>query len=187
MAFLKCGECCSFTCTSISHKILTLTKVNTYGLLYEWKGSDNSLKPLLLAAHQGRFVRLRQSCQLHPPTESTDTPRCADVVPVEPRTVDQWTHPPYSGYYDGESIWGRGSFDDKSGLIGILYAAAAFSSPVAPGSELKTVQPLKLCSRKNSSLLALSFSLSALMKKSAARRLAIQYFLQLFVRAWFRC
>ncbi|KAH9975658.1 carboxypeptidase S [Russula compacta] len=79
----------------LTHRILTLTKVNTYGLLYEWKGSDDSLKPLLLAAHQ-------------------------DVVPVEPKTVDQWTHPPYSGYYDGEFIWGRGSSDDKSGLIGIL-------------------------------------------------------------------
>ncbi|KAI9440733.1 hypothetical protein H4582DRAFT_2074520 [Lactarius indigo] len=78
-----------------SHETLTLTKVNTYGLLYEWKGSDDSLKPLLLAAHQ-------------------------DVVPVEPKTVDQWKYPPYSGHYDGESIWGRGSTDDKSGLIGIF-------------------------------------------------------------------
>ncbi|KAN0115631.1 carboxypeptidase S [Russula decolorans] len=79
----------------LSHKGLTLTKVNTYGLLYEWKGSDDSLKPLLLAAHQ-------------------------DVVPVEPETVDKWEHPPYSGYYDGQFVWGRGSSDDKSGLIGIL-------------------------------------------------------------------
>ena len=39
----------------ISHKSLTLTKVNTYGLLYEWKGSDDSLRPLLLAAHQGLY------------------------------------------------------------------------------------------------------------------------------------
>ncbi|KAH9987513.1 hypothetical protein BJV77DRAFT_1070482 [Russula vinacea] len=60
----------------LAHESLTLTKVNTYGLLYEWKGSDDSLKPLLLAAHQ-------------------------DVVPVEPETVDQWEYPPYSGYYDG--------------------------------------------------------------------------------------
>ncbi|KAH9987511.1 hypothetical protein BJV77DRAFT_1070480 [Russula vinacea] len=74
---------------------LTLIKVNTYGLLYEWKGSDDTLKPLLLAAHQ-------------------------DVVPVEPETVDQWEYPPYSGYYDGKFIWGRGSSDDKCGLIGIL-------------------------------------------------------------------
>ncbi|KAI0251422.1 carboxypeptidase S [Lactifluus subvellereus] len=79
----------------LTHETLTLTKVNTYGLLYEWKGSDDSLKPLLLAAHQ-------------------------DVVPVNPETIDQWTYPPYSGYYDGEFIWGRGSIDDKSGLIGIL-------------------------------------------------------------------
>ena len=41
------------TLTFVSHKRLTLTKVNTYGLLYEWKGADSSLKPLLLAAHQG--------------------------------------------------------------------------------------------------------------------------------------
>jgi len=79
----------------LTHETLTLTKVNTYGLLYEWKGSDNTLKPLLLAAHQ-------------------------DVVPVDPKTVDQWKFPPYSGHYDGESIWGRGSTDDKSGLIGIF-------------------------------------------------------------------
>ncbi|KIJ32588.1 hypothetical protein M422DRAFT_265612 [Sphaerobolus stellatus SS14] len=32
-------------------------------------------KPLLLAAHQ-------------------------DIVPVDPRTVDQWVHPPYSGYFE---------------------------------------------------------------------------------------
>jgi hypothetical protein len=35
------------------HVALTLTKVNTYALLYEWKGSDVSLKPLLFTAHQG--------------------------------------------------------------------------------------------------------------------------------------
>ncbi|KAF7366779.1 Gly-X carboxypeptidase [Mycena sanguinolenta] len=79
------------------HETLELTKVNTYGLLYEWKGSDESLKPILLAAHQ-------------------------DVVPVEEETLDEWTYPPYSGHYDGEYIWGRGSSDDKSGLIGVMVA-----------------------------------------------------------------
>lgn len=37
-----------------SHSTLELTKVNTYGLVYVWKGTDSSLKPLLLAAHQGK-------------------------------------------------------------------------------------------------------------------------------------
>ncbi|KDQ61781.1 hypothetical protein JAAARDRAFT_31262 [Jaapia argillacea MUCL 33604] len=79
------------------HSTLELTKVNTYGLVYVWKGSDASFKPLLLAAHQ-------------------------DVVPVDPTTVEQWEHPPYSGYFDGDRIWGRESSDDKSGLIGIMSA-----------------------------------------------------------------
>ncbi|KAG8691371.1 hypothetical protein FRC09_011641 [Ceratobasidium sp. 395] len=77
------------------HKNLELEKVNTYGLLYTWTGSDSSLKPLLLMGHQ-------------------------DVVPVDPKTVNQWKQPPFSGYYDGTYVWGRGSGDDKSGLIGIL-------------------------------------------------------------------
>ncbi|KAI0343236.1 carboxypeptidase S [Trametopsis cervina] len=77
------------------HATLKLTKVNTWGLVYEWVGSDPSLKPVLLAAHQ-------------------------DVVPVNPETVGEWTHEPFSGDFDGERIHGRGSVDDKSGLISIL-------------------------------------------------------------------
>ncbi|KZP26579.1 carboxypeptidase S [Athelia psychrophila] len=77
------------------HSTLKVTKVNTYGLVYHWQGSDADLKPILLAAHQ-------------------------DVVPVHPNTVKEWKYPPYSGHFDGKSIWGRGSIDDKSGLIGIM-------------------------------------------------------------------
>ncbi|KAG8770390.1 hypothetical protein FRC12_004298 [Ceratobasidium sp. 428] len=77
------------------HTTLTQTRINTHALLYHWPGSDSSLKPILLTAHQ-------------------------DVVPVDPNTVDLWTHPPYSGHYDGTWVWGRGSTDDKTGLVGIL-------------------------------------------------------------------
>ncbi|CAE6471865.1 unnamed protein product [Rhizoctonia solani] len=79
----------------IPHATLTQTRINTHALLYHWPGSDSSLKPILLTAHQ-------------------------DVVPVEPNTVSSWLHPPYSGHYDGTWIWGRGATDDKSGLVGIL-------------------------------------------------------------------
>ncbi|KAK7686368.1 hypothetical protein QCA50_010592 [Cerrena zonata] len=77
------------------HSTLVLTKVNTYGLLFEWKGSDETLKPLLLMGHQ-------------------------DVVPVNPDTVNEWTYPPYSGHFDGKLLWGRGSSDDKNDLIGFM-------------------------------------------------------------------
>jgi Gly-Xaa carboxypeptidase len=36
-----------------SHSTLRLSKVNTYGLMYVWEGFDASIKPVLLAAHQG--------------------------------------------------------------------------------------------------------------------------------------
>ncbi|KAG1876513.1 hypothetical protein DFJ58DRAFT_649311 [Suillus subalutaceus] len=78
------------------YESLDVTKVNTYGLVFHWQGST-SAKPYILAAHQ-------------------------DVVPVEGQTVKEWKHDPYSGYYDGTWIWGRGTCDDKSDLIRQLLA-----------------------------------------------------------------
>nr|POE69007.1 carboxypeptidase s [Quercus suber] len=77
------------------HAGLTLEKVNTHGLLFTWAGSAPAQKPLVLMAHQ-------------------------DVVPVPAATVDAWTYPPFSGFYDGQSIWGRGSSDCKNQLIAVL-------------------------------------------------------------------
>ncbi|KAL4881630.1 hypothetical protein BJY04DRAFT_227717 [Aspergillus karnatakaensis] len=78
-----------------------LETINKFGLLYTINGTDPTLKPTLLMAHQ-------------------------DVVPVaDPST---WTHPPFSGYFDGEWIWGRGSSDDKNSLTGILSAVEALVS-----------------------------------------------------------
>lgn len=82
------------------HSTLQLEKINTHALLYTWAGSNPDLKPTLLMAHQ-------------------------DVVPVPAATVKQWTHPPFSGYYDGKFVWGRGSSDCKNQLVGILEAVEA--------------------------------------------------------------
>jgi Gly-Xaa carboxypeptidase len=78
------------------YESLNVTKVNTYGLVFHWQGSTTA-KPYILAAHQ-------------------------DVVPVDSQTVKDWKYDPYSGYYDGTWIWGRGSCDDKSDLIRQLLA-----------------------------------------------------------------
>ena len=79
------------------HSTLELETVNVHGLVYSWQGSDNSLKPLLLMAHQ-------------------------DVVPVPESTIPAWTHPPFEGFFDGKLIWGRGAADCKNSLTGILEA-----------------------------------------------------------------
>ncbi|KAF8826042.1 hypothetical protein HHX47_DHR6000409 [Lentinula edodes] len=59
----------------IPYSTLKVITVNTYGLVLHWQGSDATLKPLLLTAHQ-------------------------DVVPVDWSNEDKWVHPPYSGSYD---------------------------------------------------------------------------------------
>jgi Gly-Xaa carboxypeptidase len=87
----------------LAHATLQLEKINTHGLLYTWAGMDPSLKPNLLMAHQ-------------------------DVVPVPDSTVKQWTHPPFSGNYDGKFVWGRGASDCKNQLMAILNAVEALIS-----------------------------------------------------------
>lgn len=77
------------------HKKLTLDKVNKFGLVYTWKGTNKEKKPILLAAHQ-------------------------DVVPVQEETVDQWTYPPFEGGFDGKFLYGSGVSDCKNLLIGLL-------------------------------------------------------------------
>ncbi|GAA5958380.1 hypothetical protein JCM8115_002448 [Rhodotorula mucilaginosa] len=85
------------------YSTLQVEKVQKYGLLMTWKAKERgdgakSRKPIVLMAHQ-------------------------DVVPVNPETVDEWAHPPFSGEIDEEGyVWGRGAADCKNTLIGILAA-----------------------------------------------------------------
>ncbi|KAK6342359.1 hypothetical protein TWF718_007759 [Orbilia javanica] len=76
-------------------RYLRVETVNRYGRVYTWEGSDRSLKPVLLLAHQ-------------------------DVVPVEQETLNEWEYPPYSGDFRDGFIWGRGALDDKNQLVGIM-------------------------------------------------------------------
>src|SRR5213594_3972802 len=89
------------------HAALALEKVNGHGLLYRWAGSDSSLAPILLLAHQ-------------------------DVVPVEPGTEGRWTEPPFAGRIAAGFVWGRGALDDKGSLVGILEAVGRL---VAAGAK----------------------------------------------------
>lgn len=79
------------------HQTLSLEKVGELSLLYRWKGTDASLKPILFMSHQ-------------------------DVVPVDSETRDRWVHAPFSGAIDDGIIWGRGAVDIKSGVLGVMEA-----------------------------------------------------------------
>ena len=77
---------------------LQVETVSDYSLLLRWPGSDDSLKPILFTAH-------------------------TDVVPVEPGTEDDWAHPAFAGVVADGRIYGRGTLDDKLGVMGLLEAA----------------------------------------------------------------
>jgi len=79
------------------HTTLKKEIVNNFSLLYTWQGSDPKLSPILLMAHQ-------------------------DVVPVITGREIDWGYPPFDGRIAEGYIWGRGAFDNKCCVIGILEA-----------------------------------------------------------------
>jgi len=76
---------------------LKFERVNKYALVYKWKGSDSGKMPVGLTSHY-------------------------DVVPVLSGTESNWEQDPFSGAVVDGKIWGRGTLDDKIGVIGILQA-----------------------------------------------------------------
>jgi carboxypeptidase PM20D1 len=79
------------------HQALARETVSELSLLYRWPGTDPTAEPILLTAH-------------------------LDVVPVEPGTEADWTRPPFSGAIEDGIVWGRGTLDDKTGVVGLLQA-----------------------------------------------------------------
>ncbi len=76
---------------------LSKTAINKYNYVFEWKGQNLALPPIILMGHY-------------------------DVVPVETASLNEWTAPPFSGLVTDSCIWGRGTVDDKCGVISTLEA-----------------------------------------------------------------
>jgi carboxypeptidase PM20D1 len=79
------------------HSRLSLEKISSYSLLFKWNGSNSSLKPILLMGHY-------------------------DVVPVIQGTQKMWKKQPFAGEIADGFVYGRGTLDDKSTVLGILEA-----------------------------------------------------------------
>ncbi len=85
-----------------AHAAMTREVVAERALLYTWKGSDPTAKPIIVMAHQ-------------------------DVVPVTAGTEKDWKHAPFSGEIAEGAVWGRGALDDKGSLIGLFEAIEALA------------------------------------------------------------
>lgn len=76
---------------------LEVEVINEFSLILSWPGNDSALAPVLFTAH-------------------------LDVVPIEPNTEDNWTHPGFAGVIEDGVVYGRGTLDDKGGVISLLEA-----------------------------------------------------------------
>lgn len=77
--------------------------INSYSLLYEWKGTDSGLTPVLFNAHM-------------------------DVVPADKDTLDQWKVDPFSGMIKDGAVWGRGTLDMKNHLVALLESVEGLAA-----------------------------------------------------------
>jgi carboxypeptidase PM20D1 len=79
------------------HKAAERWVLGPYSLIYRWPGSEPQGKPVLMLAHY-------------------------DVVPVE---AEKWTVDPFGGEVKDGFVYGRGTLDMKSILIGMMEGAEA--------------------------------------------------------------
>lgn len=73
----------------------TLQVFAQQSLMLTFKGSDPHLKPAIFLAHM-------------------------DVVPVDQADLPKWKYPPFEGKLVNDTIWGRGSLDDKLSVLALL-------------------------------------------------------------------
>lgn len=83
-----------------THAALARETIGGQSLLYTWTGRDPSLPALVLMGHM-------------------------DVVPVDPGTEGEWTHPPFAGVVADGYVWGRGALDDKCTVVSVMEAVEA--------------------------------------------------------------
>ena len=79
------------------HSALSREIINEHSLLYTWTGTRPELNPTLLLAH-------------------------TDVVPADWGSTSAWKVDPFAGIIENDTIWGRGTLDDKMSVFGILEA-----------------------------------------------------------------
>ena len=82
------------------HSKLERKVINKYALLYTWQGRDKNLSSILIYGHH-------------------------DVVPAPDASGKEWKYPPFSGAIAEGYVWGRGTLDTKSSIMGALEAVEA--------------------------------------------------------------
>lgn len=98
------------------------TTVNTYGLVFHWKGKDSSKKPLLFLSHYDVVPINNYDFEANPKPSETKMDFTAKSEPLK-EFQHSWDGYPFSGDIKNGRIYGRGTLDMKAMLISIFEAA----------------------------------------------------------------
>ncbi|MCC8153397.1 MAG: M20/M25/M40 family metallo-hydrolase [Tannerellaceae bacterium] len=106
------------------YQSLEVFTINTYGLVFHWKGRNSSLNPILLLSH---YDVVPVDGYEEEEYFTGDTIFRFGDTPLEPiqNVQEGWTYPPFSGAVTDGRIYGRGTLDMKGMLFGILEATDA--------------------------------------------------------------
>lgn len=120
-----------------THAALRLEVLHGASMLFRWDGSDADRAPVLLTAHldvvpadetasevkphAAEMVQGVAQALIGPGEDHSPDPMTIQDPPVEGVRSDDAGHNPFDGDMD-EYVWGRGTLDDKVGVVGILEA-----------------------------------------------------------------
>ena len=104
------------------YRVMDADPINTYGLVFHWKGRNSDLKPILFLSHYDVVPVVG-----YDPSTAT----VADTVfrfhdkPLPPIGTysEKWDYPPFSGAVAGGRIYGRGTLDMKCMLFSLMEGA----------------------------------------------------------------
>lgn len=92
-------------------------EINTYGLVFKWKGSDPSLDPILFLSHMD--VVPPGDAKIQSKEENVFRPDDQALPPVS-KVAGDWDYAPFSGAVAHGRIYGRGTIDMKGMLFSLM-------------------------------------------------------------------
>lgn len=104
------------------YKTMETDTVNTYGLVFHWKGKNSDLKPILFLSHYDVVPVLGYDPATAVVTDTVFQINDQPLPPIE-SFAEKWDYSPFSGAVVNGRIYGRGTLDMKVFLFSVMEGA----------------------------------------------------------------
>lgn len=105
------------------YKTMETDTVNTYGMIFRWKGKNSNLKPILFLSHYDVVPVLGYDPTTTTPSDTVFNINDKALAPIN-AFADKWDYSPFSGAVANGRIYGRGTLDMKVLLFSLMEGAS---------------------------------------------------------------